>query len=99
MSSDYGENPYFPPLELTFNQIYQFMAAQPGQCTPQLLTTGGVPFVAEARTAADGRQFISLPHSNRIYQPDWGYISNSMGKDGQRIGQYSVPLDEWARRL
>jgi hypothetical protein len=51
--------------------------------------------VAEEKTAQDGWRFISLPHNNRIYEHDWGYTSNSMGKDGQRIGQYSVPLDEW----
>jgi len=52
-------------------------------------------FEAEAKLARDGRRFISLPHNNRIYQNDWGYMANSMGNDGQRIGQYSVPLDEW----
>jgi len=63
-----------------------------------LLTTGGVEFLAEAKTAGDGRRFISLPHNNRIYGSDWGNIANGMGKDGQRIGHYSVPLDDWARR-
>ncbi len=43
--------------------------------------------------------FISLPHNNRIYENDWGYRSNSMGKDGQRIGHYSIPIDDWASRL
>jgi hypothetical protein len=67
--------------------------------TPTLQTTGGVPFVAEAKQAKDGRLFISLPHNNRIYEEDWGYRTNNMGKDGQRIGQYSVPLDKWASGL
>jgi len=87
-----------PPLESTFDQVYQCIAAQPGQRTAPLQTTGGVGFVAEAKTAGDGRRFISLPHNNRIYEHDWGYTSNGMGKNGQRIGHYSVPLDEWARR-
>ena len=54
-------------------------------------------FDAQAKVAEDGRRFISLPHSNRIYEGDWGYMTNSMGKNGQRIGHYSVPLDEWAK--
>jgi hypothetical protein len=78
--------------------VYQCIAAQPGQRTAFLQTTGGVSFVAEAKTAGDGRRFISLPHSNRVYEHDWGYTSNGMGKNGQRIGHYSVPLDVWARR-
>ena len=88
-----------PPLNTTFNEIYQAILNQPGAQTPELRTTGGVPFAAEAKEAMDGRRFISLPHNNRIYEHDWGYMSNSMGKDGQRIGQYSVPLDQWVSEL
>ena len=88
-----------PPLNSTFDRVYQAIAQQPNARTPELETIRGVRFVAEAKEATDGRRFVSLPHSNRIYECDWGFIANSMGKDGQRIGQYSVPLDQWVRSL
>ena len=88
-----------PPLKLTFNRVYQAIAKQPNARTTELETTGGVRFCAEAKETADGRRFVSLPHSNRIYEGDWGFTANSMGKDGQRIAQYSVPLDQWARTV
>ncbi len=84
-----------PPLATSFDDIFLAIVSREGKVTPRLKTTGGVPFMAEANVARDGRRFISLPHENRIYEHDWGYTSNSMGKDGQRIGQYSVPLDRW----
>ena len=89
-------NPINPPLNATFNEIYQLISMQPGSRTPELTTTGGVKFFAEAKLTRDGRKYISLPHNNRIYKGDWGYTTNSMGKNGQRIGQYSMPLDQWA---
>jgi hypothetical protein len=85
-----------PQLKKSFDEIYKAIASQPSHRTPKLSTTGGVPFKAEAKVTRDGRSFISLPQSNRIYEGDWGHKTNSMGKDGQRIGQYSVPLDTWA---
>jgi hypothetical protein len=87
-----------PPLNCSFRLVYDAIAAQPSGRTPQLETTGGTPFTAEAKVARDGRQFIALPHSNRIYESDWGYSTNGMGKGkgGQRIGHYSVPIDSWA---
>jgi hypothetical protein len=85
-----------PPLTSTFTDVYDAIGSQPDKKTPRLITTGGIPFEAEARLARDGRRFISLPHNNRIYETDWGFMSNGMGKDGQRIGHYSVPLDNWA---
>ncbi len=88
-----------PPLVLSFDDVYRAISEQPGAQTPGLQTTGGVPFVAEAKLSEDGRRFIALPHSNRIYEEDWGYMTNHMGKVGQRIGHYSVPLDDWVRRL
>jgi hypothetical protein len=91
-----SRNRISPPLRLPFNRVYEAMSAQPKRRTPELQTTGGVSFVAEAKSTTDGRQFISLPHKNRIYEHDWGYSSNSMGRDGQRIGHYSQPIDEWA---
>jgi len=88
-----------PPLSMSFDDVYKKISKQPKSQTPELATTGGVPFVAEARLSRDGRRFISLPHNNRIYEGDWGFYSNSMGKDGQRIGQYSKPIDDWAKWL
>lgn len=88
-----------PPLAKTFDEVYEAIATQPAAQTSELTTTGGVQFSAEAKTTQDGRRFISLPHNNRIYEGDWGYAANSMGNDGQRIGQYSVPLDQWAALL
>ena len=85
-----------PQLQNTFDEVFNSIFCQHGKSTPKLFTTGGVPFEADAKLAKDGRRFISLPHNNRIYEHDWGYMSNSMGKDGQRIGQYSVPIDRWA---
>jgi hypothetical protein len=87
-----------PPLRCSFQHAYDAISAQPSGRTPQLETTGGIPFTAEARVARDGRRYISLPHANRIYESDWGHVTNGMGKDGQRIGHYSVPIDDWARR-
>ena len=88
-----------PPLRMTFDYVYRSISQQPSSRTPELFTTGGVRFEAEAKCTRDGRRFISLPHSNRIYEDDWGYVSNSMGKDGQRIGHYSIPIDDWATGL
>lgn len=86
-----------PPLTSTFKDVYDAIGSELNKRTPRLITTGGVPFVAEAGLARDGRRFISLPHNNRIYEADWGFMSNGMGKEGQRIGHYSRPLDNWAR--
>ena len=88
-----------PPLRMRFDEVYEAISQEPGAQTPELFTTGGVSFIAEAKCTRDGRRFISLPHNNRIYEHDWGYTSNSMGEDGQRIGHYSKPIDDWADRL
>jgi hypothetical protein len=85
-----------PALSLSFDEVYRTISEQPGGQMPELQTTGGVRFVAEAKVTRDGRRFISLPHSNRIYEQDWGYVTNHLGKEGQRIGHYSLPLDRWA---
>lgn len=84
---------------MDFDDVYKAIKMQPNSQTPELLTTGGVPFVAEAKLTQDYRRFISLPHNNRIYEDDWGSRSNSMGKEGQRIGHYSKPIDDWASKL
>ena len=85
-----------PPLRCTFEQVYEAIQSMPGHRVEGLATTGtGVGFGAEAKVAGDGRRHLSLPHSNRIYQGDWGFGTNSMGGGGQWIGQYARPLDEW----
>jgi hypothetical protein len=91
--------PISPPLKATFDLLYRAILQQPNARTPELTTTRGVSFFAEAKETTDERRFISLPHNNRIYEDDWGFAANSMGKDGQRIGQYSVPLDQWVQSL
>jgi len=80
-------------IQSSFDEIYAFIADFPNQTITNLVTTGGIPFEATAKETRDGRRFISLPHNNRIYETDWGYRFNSMGKTGQRIGQYSVPIN------
>jgi len=88
-----------PPLKCSFWQVYDALKKLPGNSVDSLRTTGkGVEFSATASITRDGREFINLPHNNRIYEGDWGYTTNSMGKDGQRIGQYARPLDEWCER-
>ncbi|MBI5896993.1 MAG: hypothetical protein HZB24_13655 [Desulfobacterales bacterium] len=88
-----------PPLKLSFDEVFEAISKQPKSQTPELLTTGHALFVAQAKNTRDGRRFISLPHSNRIYEDDWGYRTNGMGKDGQRIEPYAVSIDNWAKRL
>ncbi len=88
-----------PPLKLSFEDVCKVISTHPNSKTTELVTTGGVPFAAEVKLTQDNRRFISLPHNNRIYEYDWGYGSNSMGKDGQRIGHYSKPIDDWANKL
>ncbi len=87
------------PLKCSFSQVYDTIVARPHREIADLRTTGGVAFGAQALKAQDGRKYIALPHSNRIYQADWGYTTNHMGKDGQRIGHYARPLDEWCDQL
>ena len=87
-----------PPPRFTFAQVYSAILNQPDGEIVELHTSGGKEFSAQAAMRRDGRHFIQLPHSNRIYEDDWGYNTNSMGKDGQRIGQYARPLDEWCEQ-
>ena len=89
------QRPMDPAPQFTFLEVYRNIASLPNHQVTGLRTTGGVPFEAEAKVTGDGRNFISLPHNNRIYAEDWGYMTNSMGQDGQRIGHYARPLDEW----
>lgn len=87
--------PMNPLPNCSFNQVYERIRCLPNQTVRGLRTTGGVPFFARALMAGDGRRYISLPHNNRIYENDWGYMTNHMGRDGQRIGHYARPLNEW----
>jgi hypothetical protein len=90
-----GRDPIEPNLTASFDEIYTALRVQVGHTSPQLLTTGNILFTATASITRDERRFIALPHGNRIYEDDWGYMRNGMGDDGQRIGHYSVPLDAW----
>lgn len=80
-----GRKKIEPPLQNTFDHVYATLLKQPEYSTPVLSSTGGVEFIAKAKKAKDGRLFIDLPHSNRIYSYDWDYRTNSMGKDGQEL--------------
>jgi len=94
-----NRNQMQPPLKCSFWQVYHALEKLSGNTVDGLRTTGkGVKFSATASVTRDGREFINLPHNNRIYEGDWGYTTNSMGKDGQRIGQYARPLDEWCEK-
>jgi len=89
-----------PAPKCTFDQVFDLLLLEPER-KATLHTTGppGVDFVAEAAFTEQGQPYISVPHSNRIYPCCWGNSENHMGapeKHGQRIGQYSRPLDEWA---
>jgi hypothetical protein len=89
-----------PPLTHSFRKVYDAIKEQSGNTITGLSTTGrGIEFMGKADLTRDGRQFINLPHNNRIYEKDWGYTTNSMGDDGQRIGQYARPLDDWFDKL
>lgn len=80
-------------VQTSFDEIYNYISAQPSAILGNLHTTGGIEFECEAKVTRDNRRFISLPHGNRIYESDWGYYFNDMGKDGQRVGQYSIPIN------
>ncbi len=88
-----------PSLICSFAQVYAAIKSAPNHRVEGLKTTGGVQFEATAKITGDGREFIELPHNNRIYKTDWGFMVNDMGKDGQRIGHYARPLDEWCLAL
>ena len=80
-------------IETSFYQIYEFIRRQPTSKLSGLETTGGVLFSCQVKTTKDNRKFIELPYNNRIYENDWGYYFNDMGKDGQCIGQYSILIN------
>ena len=72
-------------IDSTFDEIYGWLQQQ--DSIQDFVTTGGVEFVVSAGLTQDHkRRFLALPHGNRVYEDDWGYRSNSMGKVGQRIG-------------
>lgn len=77
-------------IDSTFSEIYNWIDSQEG--LDGLKTTRGVAFNVIAKTAKDGRRFLSLPHGNRVYEGDWGSQCNSMNSGGQWIGQYCLPI-------
>ena len=42
---------------------------------------------------------LFLAERSTEYTRNWGYTTNSMGEEGQRIGQYARPLDEWCDKV
>lgn len=88
-----------PPLKCTFEQMYECMKNLPNKKITNLQTTRGIVFEAMAAESVEVGIFIQLPHNNRIYPCCWGNQTNHMGKDGQRIGQYSRPLDQWCNGM
>jgi hypothetical protein len=79
----------------SFEQVFNAISKLPDKTVKGLLTIGGIPFKAQAKISEKVGEFIQLPHNNRIYPCCWGNVTNHMGKDGQRIGQYARALDEW----
>ena len=86
------------PLPISsFEQVFNAISEMPDKTLEGLLTTGGVPFKTQAKISPKVGKFIQLPHNNRIYPCCWGNVTNHMGKEGQRIGQYVRALDDWFR--
>jgi hypothetical protein len=90
-----------PQPVCNYGQVFRAIWSRPQKKVTGLMTTGGVNFEAEAKQSRRVGSFIALPHDNRIYPCCWGNTTNHMGKgkEGQRIGQYTRPLDEWCREL
>ena len=91
-----------PQPRHNFDQLYRALSQMPNRRV-SLVSTGGKDFDAEAKiasraTVADKR-CISLSYNNRIYSCCWGNQANHMGSDGQRIGQFARPLDDWVGNL
>ncbi len=88
-----------PAPKCSFETVFEMISKQPINEISGLKTTGGVYFSAQAKYTRNNAPFISLPHNNRIYECCWGNTNNHMGKEGQRIGQYSKPLDEYCYQM
>jgi len=86
-----------PPLENSFDVVFNAISRQLLKVTPMLMSMGGVPFEAEAIIAKTGERLILLPKNHKIYENDWGYASKTVKKKvKQNIARFSVPLDRWA---
>lgn len=98
--SPHKNRPIMKPEPLSsFEQVFEAISLLPHKTVTELLTTGGIPFKAEAKTSPKLGHFIQLPYNNRIYPCCWGNVTNHMGnKGGQRIGQYVRPLDKWYQK-
>lgn len=88
-----------PQPACNFDEVFETISLQPQKTICGLKTTGGVDFIAQSKTSHNKGQFILLPHNNRIYRCCWGNTNNHMGKEGQRVGHYTRPLDEWCKKL
>ena len=92
----HNDRPIMKPLLIsTFDQVFEAISSQPNKEVIGLKTTGGVHFNVQAITSTHVGRLISLPHNNRIYPCCWGNTNNHMGKEGQRIGHYTRPIDAW----
>jgi hypothetical protein len=58
-----------------FDKIWNFINDQPTATLTGLQTTGGKGFSCQAKITRDQRKYISLPHSNRVYESDWAITS------------------------
>ena len=95
----HNNRPLMQPEPLSnFDVAFKAISSQPHKRVTGLRTTGGVTFNADAKTSPKVGKFILLPHNNRIYPCCWGNTNNHMGKEGQRIGQYTRPIDEWCQK-
>jgi len=44
-----------PPIKMSFDDVYEAISKHPKSQNPELLTTGGMPFSAEAKFTQDRR--------------------------------------------
>ncbi len=86
-------------LNCTFDQVYECLLNSQDKMVTNLKTSRENTFFAIAAESSEVGKFIQLPQKNRIYPCCWGNQTNHMGKDGQRIGQYSIPLDQWCKDM
>jgi hypothetical protein len=57
--TDSAKIPIRPPLTNSFDEVHRKISMQPEAETPDLETTGGKIFRAQAKKTRDGRLFIS----------------------------------------
>ena len=60
-----------------------------------LFTTDNTEFEAEAKYSEKKGSLFRYRIVIEFILDDWGFRNNHYGVEGQRINQYSKPLDEW----